>query len=94
MQMEISASPPVREHARRIMRDLRDSGERGIISDFPKLFRAECLEATGGLPTAERSNKGVTPVRATKTQERTFQPFQDAFGFCRKLCGYGTVLPP
>ncbi len=61
---------------RALMRFLIDAGERGVISDWPKIY------ASGAADVApiEKSQKGAGPiVRVNKTEERNWQPFPDEF---------------
>ncbi|MCJ2096326.1 integrase [Methylobacterium sp. J-072] len=58
-----------------LFRWLSESGERGVLSDYPSLTPAHQDAAS----MKEGSNRGPAPVRTVKTEERNWQPFSDAF---------------
>ncbi|TXM95308.1 tyrosine-type recombinase/integrase [Methylobacterium sp. WL116] len=58
-----------------LFRWLFESGERGVLSDYPRLTPTNANDA----PVREGSNIGSAPVRIMKNEERTWQPFSDAF---------------
>lgn len=58
-----------------LYRWLFESGERGVLTDYPVVAAASSDVAS----SREGSNRGPAPVRTVKTEERSWQPFSDAF---------------